>query len=79
MPIIFVALLNDITYKGENVDLREIDDILAKLQKVGTATCESCNLQTKFNEIEMFNGSYLCPDCLRKIAWRTDNVVELPS
>jgi predicted RNA-binding Zn-ribbon protein involved in translation (DUF1610 family) len=59
------------------MELKEIEAILIKLQKVGTATCESCQMQVKFSEIDIFSGAYLCPECLRKIAWRPERTVEL--
>jgi predicted RNA-binding Zn-ribbon protein involved in translation (DUF1610 family) len=61
------------------MDIREIETMLTKLQKVGIATCESCNIQIKFSEIETFNGTYLCPKCLKNIVWKPEGVVELPS
>jgi hypothetical protein len=61
------------------MELKEIDNLLSKLEKVGIARCESCSKETKFFEITIFNGSYLCPDCLRRAAWKTEGVLELPS
>jgi len=61
------------------MDLKEIEDMLVKLQKVGTATCEQCSLLTKFSEIETISGTFLCPNCFRKFAWKSDNIVELPA
>jgi formylmethanofuran dehydrogenase subunit E len=59
------------------MELKEIEIILAKLQKVGSATCESCQKQFKFFEVDVFNGVYLCPACLRKAAWHPERTVEL--
>jgi hypothetical protein len=61
------------------MELKEIDLILAKLEKVGIANCESCNSQVRFSEIDIYNGIYLCPECLKKIAWKAEGVLELPS
>jgi predicted RNA-binding Zn-ribbon protein involved in translation (DUF1610 family) len=61
------------------MELREIELILIKLQKVGTAACESCNKQVKFSDVEVFGGSYLCPDCMRKVIWAKNDIIELPS
>jgi len=61
------------------MDLREIEDTLLKLQKVGIATCEACDQQFKFSDIEVFGGSYLCPSCLRKAVWKPEDIVELSS
>jgi hypothetical protein len=61
------------------MELKEIDLILSKLEKVGIAACESCGRQTKFSEIDIFNGTYLCPECLRKIAWKAEGILELPA
>jgi predicted RNA-binding Zn-ribbon protein involved in translation (DUF1610 family) len=61
------------------MELREIEFVLQKLQRVGIATCESCSQQAKFSEVDIFNGTYLCPDCLKKIAWRPEEILELPA
>jgi hypothetical protein len=61
------------------MELKEIENMLTKLDKVGIATCEICNAQVKFSEIDLFNGSYVCPECLRKLAWKAEGVLELPS
>jgi hypothetical protein len=61
------------------MELKDIELILAKLEKVGIATCESCNCQVRFSEVDIYNGTYLCPECLRKIAWKAEGVLELPS
>ena len=59
------------------MDQREMEIILAKLLKVGSATCEACGMQAKFSEIDVYNGSYLCPDCMRKITWAQHEIIEL--
>jgi hypothetical protein len=61
------------------MDQREMEIILTKLLKVGTAACESCHMQVKFSEIDIFNGTYLCPDCLRKVSWQQEDTIELAS
>jgi hypothetical protein len=61
------------------MELKEIENMLTKLDKVGIATCEMCNIQVKFADIDLFNGTYVCPECLRKLAWRAEGVLELPS
>ena len=60
------------------MDIRDIEAAIIKLQKVGFATCESCKKVLPFSEIENFNGTYLCPDCLRKDIWKPQGVIELP-
>jgi RNA polymerase-binding transcription factor DksA len=59
------------------MELKEIEIALLKLHKVGLAVCESCNQQARFSEINVFNGVYLCISCLRKIAWKQEEPVEL--
>jgi formylmethanofuran dehydrogenase subunit E len=61
------------------MELKEIEHHLQKLIRVGTASCESCGAQTRFSEIEMYNGIYLCPECLKKIAWKPEEILELPA
>jgi len=61
------------------MELKEIELVLQKLQRVGLALCESCNQQVRFSEMDLYNGIYLCPDCLRKIAWRPEEILELPA
>jgi len=61
------------------MEIKEIETILMKLIKVGAASCESCESQVKFSDLDMFNGMYLCPDCLRKNAWKPERTVELNS
>jgi hypothetical protein len=61
------------------MEIKEIETMLMKLDKVGIAVCESCNQQVKFAEITIFSGTYLCPECLRKAAWKVEGVLELPS
>jgi len=60
------------------MDIKDIEATILKLQKVGFACCESCKRQSPFSEIENFNGSYLCPDCLKKVIWKPEDVIELP-
>lgn len=61
------------------MELKEIEAILQKLNRVGVAQCESCNQHAKFSEVDNYNGVFLCPDCLRKIAWKPEEMLELPS
>jgi formylmethanofuran dehydrogenase subunit E len=59
--------------------MKEIEMVLQKLHKVGVVSCESCNRQVRFSEVDLFKGTYLCLDCLRKIAWKPEEILELPS
>jgi formylmethanofuran dehydrogenase subunit E len=61
------------------MELREIEAMLAKLQKVGFAACETCHKQMQFSDIELHNGNYLCPECMKKEIWKTEGEVELPA
>ena len=61
------------------MELREIEALLVKLQKVGFAVCESCHKQMSFAEIELYNGYYLCPECMRREIWKIQGEVELPT
>jgi predicted RNA-binding Zn-ribbon protein involved in translation (DUF1610 family) len=61
------------------MDLREIEIMLAKLAKIGVGSCESCNKQLKISEFDVYNGVYLCPECIRKVSWKKETIVELPS
>jgi hypothetical protein len=61
------------------MELREIEAMLAKLQKVGFASCETCHKQMQFSEIEIYRGYYLCPECMRKEIWKIEGEVELPA
>lgn len=61
------------------MDLREISGIINKLQKVGLARCEVCNSETRFSDVNEFKGTFLCPECLQKAAWETEDTIELPS
>jgi hypothetical protein len=60
------------------MEIREIEAIVTKLQKIGFAACETCHNQMQFSKIELFNGYYLCPECLKKEIWKTEGEVELP-
>ncbi len=57
----------------------EMTAILTKLVKVGLAKCEMCGGTNKFTEINDFKGALLCPECLKKAAWKSDESIELPS
>ncbi len=61
------------------MELKEIEIILAKIEKVGIGCCESCNKQLKIAELDVYNGNFLCPECMRKVIWKTEGIVELPS
>jgi predicted RNA-binding Zn-ribbon protein involved in translation (DUF1610 family) len=61
------------------MEMKEVELIVQKLQRVGVAYCDSCNRQVRFSEIDFYSGAYLCPECLRKIAWKPEEILELPT
>ena len=61
------------------MELKEIELLLSKLERVGIGCCESCDKKLRIAELDVFNGTYLCPQCLRKVAWKSESVLELPS
>jgi RNA polymerase-binding transcription factor DksA len=61
------------------MELREIEVLLAKLGKIGVGSCETCNKQLRIDKIDVYNGVYLCPDCLRRVSQAKSAVIELKS
>ncbi len=61
------------------MELKEIELLLTKLEKVGIGSCESCGKQVRIADLDIFNGTFLCPQCMRKVVWETEGVLELPS
>jgi RNA polymerase-binding transcription factor DksA len=59
------------------MELKEIESLLTKILRVGMGRCESCNRQFRIAEFDVYSGTFLCPECLRKISWKKENVVEL--
>ena len=61
------------------MEIKEIERVLLKLQKVGVARCQSCKAEVAFSEINEFDDVYLCNACLRKTAWRSEETIDLPT
>ena len=59
------------------MELDEMIAVLKKLHRVGLARCEGCNSTMKFSEAIEIRGSLLCPECLKKSAWGSENTIEL--
>lgn len=59
------------------MEAKEMNDLLNKMQRVGLGRCEGCQSQTRLADLVEFNASFICPDCLRKMAWTSDDTIEL--
>ena len=59
------------------MELEEIILVLQKLNRIGLARCESCNGTMNFTEAVEMSGLYLCPQCIQKAAWNTEDTIEL--
>lgn len=61
------------------MDAKEIEDILTKLQRVGLARCEKCRLEVPFSDVTQFDGIFVCSGCLRQMAWKSEEPIDLPA
>ncbi len=61
------------------MELKEIELLLTKLERVGIGSCESCDKQLRIADLDIYNGTFLCPECMRKVVWQSEGVLELPA